>query len=82
MLFGKRESIQVTVVVHGPAARFLKAGTYGLRSGDKVRVLLKRAGLSGAVPGLSCLIEGERVDPSKKLTGGETVTVLQMVAGG
>lgn len=82
MLFAKREPIEVTMVVHGPAARFLKAGTYELRSGDKVKVLLKRAGLSGGVPGLSCLIEGERVDLSRKLTGGETVTVLQMVAGG
>ncbi len=82
MLFRKREPIQVTLVVHGPVSRFLKAGTYDLRSGDKVRALLKRAGLSGALPGLSCLIEGERADLSRKLTGGETVTALQMVAGG
>jgi sulfur carrier protein ThiS len=82
MLFGKRETIQVSLVVHGPATRFLKAGDYELRSGEKVKALLKRAGLSGAVPGLSCLIEGERVDLSRKLTGGETVTVLQMIAGG
>jgi sulfur carrier protein ThiS len=82
MLFGRREPIQVTVVVHGPAARLLKAGTYELRSGDKVKALLKRAGLDRGAPGLSCLIEGERVDLSRKLTGGETVTVLQMVAGG
>ena len=82
MLFGKREAIQVTVLVHGPATRYLKAGTYELRSGDKIKALLKRAGLSGSLPGLSCLIEGERADLSRKLTGGETVTVLQMIAGG
>jgi len=82
MLFGKREPIQVTVVVHGPAARFLRAGIYELRSGDKIKALLAQAGLAGGVPGLCCLIEGERADLSRKLTGGETVTVLQMVAGG
>lgn len=82
MLFGKREAIQVTVLVHGPVVRYVKAGTYDLRSGDKIKVLLKQAGLPGDVPGLSCLIEGERVELSHKLTGGETVTVLQMIAGG
>jgi hypothetical protein len=82
MLFGRRDSISVTLVVHGPATRLLKPGEYALRSGDKVKALLKAAGLSGGAPGLSCLIEGERVDLSRKLTGGETVTVLQMVAGG
>ncbi len=82
MFFGKREPIQVTVLVHGPAARLLKPGTYDLRKGDKVKALLKAAGLSGSVVGLSCLIEGERAELSRKLTGGETVTVLQMVAGG
>lgn len=82
MFFGKRAPIQVTLVVHGPATRLMRAGDYELRSGDKVRALLKRAGLSGSVPGLSCLMEGERVDLSHKLTGGETITVLQMVAGG
>lgn len=82
MVFGKREPIQVTLIVHGPAARFLNAGTYDLRSGDKIKALLKRAGLDRDAPGLSCLIEGERADLSRKLTGGETVTVLQMVAGG
>ena len=82
MLFGKREAIQVTVVVHGPIVRYVKAGTYELRSGDKIKALLMQAGLSGSVPALSCLIDGERVELSHKLTGGETVTVLQMIAGG
>jgi len=82
MLFGKRDPIQVTVVVHGPATRLVKAGTYELRSGDKIKALLERAGLSGSAPGLSILIDGERVDLTRKLTGGETVTVLQMIAGG
>lgn len=82
MLFGKREPIRVTLVVHGPATRLLKAGAYELRSGDKIKALLSRAGLSGSAPGLSILIDGERVEPSRKLTDGETVTVLQMIAGG
>ena len=81
-MFGKRETIQVNVVVHGPATRLLRAGTYELKAGDKVKTLLRKAGLSGGAAGLSILIEGTRVDPGHKLRGGETVTVLQMVAGG
>lgn len=79
---GKGASIQVTLVVHGPATRLLRGGEYTLRTGETVKALLKQGGLSGSAPGLSCLIEGERVELSRKLEGGETVTVLQMVAGG
>ncbi len=82
MLFGKRRPISVTLLVHGPAARFLEPGGYSLRQGDRVRDLLKSAGLRGPVPGLSCLIEGERVEPSQRLQDGQVVTALQMIAGG
>ena len=82
MFFGKREAITVSLIVHGPATRLMKPGDYALRSGDKVKALLKAAGLSGSVPGLSVLIDGERVEQSHKLSGGEAVTVLQMIAGG
>ena len=81
-MFGRREPIQVTVVVHGPAARTIRPGTYELKSGAKIKALLRQAGHSGPLGSVTCLIEGERVGPAHKLAGGETVTVLQMVAGG
>ncbi|MFH2008900.1 MAG: hypothetical protein ABI333_20090 [bacterium] len=81
-MFGKREIVQVTLLVHGPATRVVKAGTYEVKAGTKLKALLKLAGYVGRGPDLTCLLEGERVSLSHRLNGGETVTALQMVAGG
>ena len=81
-LFGKRRSIQITVAAHGIATRFVKAGTYEVKEGSTVKAVLAQAGFSaGSVP-LVFMIEGRKVDPGRKLQGGETVNVFQIAGGG
>ena len=81
-MFGKKKTVQVTLFVHGPATRFVRAGTYEVTEGSKLKALLRQAGLPAGTPAMTFMIEGNRVDLSQRLQGGETVTVLQMAAGG
>lgn len=81
-MLSQRRRIQVTVASHGPAAELVRSGTYDVPSGCTVKKLLREAGLSRGAPALTCLIEGRRVGPSHRLTGGECLTVVQFAAGG
>lgn len=82
MLFGSRSRIRVTLVTHGVTARMLRAGSYELPKGAKVRALLEAAGpVPPGIP-LVMLIGGARIEEGHKLSDGDEVTVLQFAAGG
>ena len=71
----------MTLTAHGPVTRQLTPGTYELRAGAKLKALLEQAGLPRG-SAVICMIEGRRVAPSERLADGQTVTVLQLAAGG
>jgi hypothetical protein len=75
-------TIQVTVSAFGLATRFVNSGTFELKPNTKVKALLKKAGLSDPSMPLLLMIEGERVDMSRRLSGGEDLKVFPMAGGG
>ena len=78
----KKNTIQVSLSAFGLAQQHFQSGSYELKAGAKVKTLLRRASLKGDIPALVYMIEGHRVELSRKLADGEDLKILQAVSGG
>ncbi len=81
-LFFNRKKIKVNVKPYGIIERQIKGGTYELREGAKLRTLLRKSGASGLGIPLIYMIDGERAKPSRLLSDGDEVKILNIVGGG
>ncbi len=77
-----KKTILVVISAFGLAGRFVRSGTYELKTGTRVKTLLRKAGLQRTPPPLIYMIEGNRVEPSRRLSDGEELKVLHAVGGG
>ena len=82
MVFGAKKTIQVSLSAFGLAARHFNSGTYQLKKGARVKTLLRRAKAEGDAPMLVYMIDGQRVEPSRRLADGEDLKVLHVAGGG
>ena len=80
-MFGTKK-IEVSVAAYGLAAQQVKTGRYEVKAGSTVKAVLKKAGLSGAEPGMMLMIEGDRVELSRVMQDGEELKVFLLAAGG
>ena len=81
MLFNRRK-IRVNVKPYGIIEKRIKGGTYEIREGAKLRTILRKSGASGLGIPLIYMIDGERAKPSRPLTDGDEVKILNIVGGG
>ncbi len=80
--FSSTKKISVTVKPYGIVAQHVKAGTYEVAEGDKLKKVLRKAGALGIDIPIVVMINGSRVTPDQKLSDGDEIKILNVVGGG